>query len=670
MLSASRKRHLFRALFVASLPVTAGFLLYSCSPAGSGGRHDPFARLREAWDAANDPGLMLGEPKPMRELLSRKFLQGESSAPWSDSYWPLQSAGVADRWIDTEAFPPFEIAGDPEDDNREAYDQESGRAIDAAIIAARQLAAGGWLKSWGVSPAEKYDIASGNSDFALTRSELEGYAGNRWTYEKDEIPWGWMGHCHGWAQASIALPAPRHSVLAKNRRTGQSVLMTEGDVRALLTKIASDNGTVEQNRFAGTRCEDRDSDIPRDRNQRIVDAALGVWDDEAHALVREKRASFRAIFHSRFDGGNQGAAPWAVLQRISPAADQPVNPAAADLIWVQGIDWIDWQRQVVSPVVYSVRAASNNSGDNQGTVRPDLVLWAADRKLVGRVLGDDGEWVRGSNGRILVRQEEADAAWRAVMGESIARASNANRDTFAFKSYKECRDINPATFHTTLVNWLGGRRSRTGSAIPARGFVIDLTRTEQVWNQGLWRYESKAGEPTPLEIRQEDGAIRDPFAPARARGTAQIVDFVTRVDFGVENGPFINYSPDDEISRHEVFRYTLEFDADGKLLGGEWHGLASDEAKPLSGTALLKDLNDQASGDGYRWQQAPDFIWGVAAASGNSLRFRDSSVLRASVVEAIHRCSLNAGNDDLMETSLPISGADPVKVKYVPCEIE
>lgn len=669
MIQTFRRRHFFRALRLCSLAVAGGFVVHSCSPAKDGGAQDTPARLRESWDAANDPGLMLGKPRVMQELLSPQLLRGESSPPWSDSYWPLQSAGVADRWIDTGAFPPFEVAGDPQNDTQEAYDDESRRTIDAAILSARDLAARGWADSWGASPAEKYDIAAGNQDFSLTRSELEGYARNRWTYEKDDISWGWMGHCHGWALASIAMPPPRHGVLARSRRTGQAVLFTEGDIRALLTKIASDNATIEPNRFAGTRCEDRDSDIPRDLNRRIVDAALGVWDSNNHALLREKRASFRAIFHSRFDGANEGAAPWAVLQRIRAIGDGPENQGTSSLIWVEGVDWLDWQRKVVSPIIYSVRSVSDSGSG--GRLRRDLVLWAADRKLVGRVLRDDGAWLRGADGRIVVRKQEAEDAWRAAAGERLARVAGSNPGKFAFKSYKECRDINPATFHTTLVNWLGGRQGGNTGGVPARGFVIDLTRTEQVWNQGLWRYQSKAGEPTPLEIEQgEGGLLGDPFAPVRAKGTTRIVDFVTEVDFGVENGPFINYAAEDEISRGQVFRYTLEFNDDGKLLGGEWHGLSGLDEKPLSGAALLADLNAQAGGSGYSWQAAPDFVWGVAASSGNSLRFHDSGVIRASVVEAIHRCSIASGNGSLQQTSLSISGAQPVPVKYVPCDID
>jgi hypothetical protein len=665
-----------RMAFVSSF-VAAAVLTYSCGQSGnpfiSKSGRGPWAKLREAWDAANDPGLMLGVPKTLTELLSQRFLSGESLPPWSDSYWPLQSAGIAERWIDPESFPAFDIAGDPRTESEEAYFSASEKSIEAAVADAANSAAAGWEKSWGISPAEKYDIAAGNADFDLTRSELEAFSSNRWTYEKDDIPWGWMGHCHGWSLASIALPAPRHAVLAHNRRTGQSVLLTEGDIRALLTKIASDNGTSEPNRFAGTRCEDEDSDIPRDHNQRIVDAGLGIWDEQGHSLVRDKRVAFRAIFHSRFDGGNESGLPWAVLQRIGAADDAPGNDVSsgnriADLIWVDGVDWMDWQRKVVAPVVYSVRAAEDNASG--GNIRPDMVLWAADAKLIGRSRRADGEWEVNADGAIVVRRDEADAKWRKVAGSRVANAASATPKKFAFKSYKECRDINPATFHTALVSWLGGRRPNNADTGP-RGFVIDLTRTEQVWNQGLWRYASRAGNPTALQVSSGGQTIKDPYAMVRASGTKQIVDFVTTVSFGVENGPYVSFSEEDEISRDAVFRYTLEFGEDGKLLGGEWHSTGYENTEPLSGEALLRDLNNQVGRSYHSWEGAPDFIWGVPASAGNSLEFRDSAFLKASVIAAIHKCSLaQAGDGNLPEVSLPISGAPPVRLKYVPCEID
>jgi len=164
---------------------------------------------------------------------------------------------------------------------------------------------------------------------------------------------------------------------------------------------------------------------------------------------------------------------------------------------------------------------------------------------------------------------------------------------------------------------------------------MDNARAEQVWNQGIWRYRSQVGELTPLQISLNDGtSIVDPYKAWRAAKSVNIVDVETTVDYGVENGPFLSYGREDEASGAVTFRYTLEFDAAGKLVGGEWHAARSDQ--PLSGAALLEDLRAGIQDRSELWQDAPDFVWGNAAPE---IKFRDSRVLRASVVEALLACS-------------------------------
>ena len=610
---------IFRRLFPVVIPGAILCLLSNCE------RPQPDEKkslLREAWDAANDPGLMLGGKLTYGEISDARNLSGEVIRPWSDSYWPINQGGVARRWIGAAAAPPFSIAGDPHVESDEAYFGAANRSLEKAMNDAASIRERGWLWTWSVSPAEKYDIAAGNEGFDLTRSELDSYISHRRMFEKNDIPWGWMGHCHGWAEASLALPAPERSVLARNRRTGEQVILSAGDVRALVTKIASDNGSATGQRFAGTRCEDESENIPRDRNQRIVDAALGIWDDEKHLLEPASRVSFRAIFHSRFDENQTADYPYAVLSRL-PANGSPA-PGISELIWVQGYSWLDEQRGAAVPVIFSVR------GNGDGNLLPDMVLWAVNQEWIGRRLSDSGEWLADASGNFVSDPDAAARKLLAALGDILVGAANASATKFAFKSFKECRDINPATFHTALLRWIGKASNSVG-----RGFVMDNARAEQVWNQGIWRYRSQVGELTPLQISLNDGtSIVDPYKAWRAAKSVNIVDVETTVDYGVENGPFLSYGREDEASGAVTFRYTLEFDAAGNLVGGEWHAARSDQ--PLSGAALLEDLRAGIQDRSELWQDAPDFVWGNAAPE---IKFRDSRVLRASVVEALLACS-------------------------------
>ncbi len=612
------------------------------------------ASLREGWDAANDPGLMLGGTLNFGEIRRPESLSGSVTKPWSDSYWPLIQGGIARRWISPASAPDFEIAGDPRIESNEAYESEANRSIESAIANATNLRNEGLARTWAVSPAEKYDIAAGNRDFDLTRSELKSYAANRRTYEKHDIPWGWMGHCHGWTEVSLSLAAPRRAVLAHNRQTGERVLFSPGDIRALLTKLASDNESMAETRFAGTRCEDKDNDIPRDRNQRIVDAALGIWDSENESLTRDTRVSFRAIFHSKFDQAQAFAYPYAILARLPKSQQgEPVPPDAAELIWVQGSAWLDQQRETASPQVFSVRRLPD------GQLGPDMILWAKNQAWIGRRITGDGNWVTDANGAIVADVAGARAKLHSALGDELASAANANPDKFAFKSFKECRDLNPATFHTTLVRWLGG-----GANSLKHGFTLDKTRTEQVWNQGVWRFRSRVGDLTPLEVNDAGSRVSDPYRVWRDPSAVAIADVETTVDYGLENGPMVAYSPDDELSGSMTVRYTLEFDSSQRLVGAEWHAVRSDG--PLSGAALLRDLQAGIDERAEGWQEAPDFVWGNTAAP---LKFKDSPVLRARVVEAIHACSTSTAANTGTNRWFPDTNHE-VDIPYISCEID
>ncbi|MBM4251997.1 MAG: hypothetical protein FJ146_08505 [Deltaproteobacteria bacterium] len=64
----------------------------------------------------------------------------------------------------------------------------------------------------------------------------------------------WMGHCHGWALASVVEDAPKHAVMV--HQGDRKVLFTEGDIRGLVTKIWADQ--LPPTKFAATRCNSKD----------------------------------------------------------------------------------------------------------------------------------------------------------------------------------------------------------------------------------------------------------------------------------------------------------------------------------------------------------------------------------------------------------------------------
>ena len=91
-----------------------------------------------------------------------------------------------------------------------------------------------------------------------------------------------------------------------------------------------------------------------------------------------------------------------------------------------------------------------------------------------------------------------------------------------------------------------------------RGFVLDVTREDQVWNQPVYGFESN------IESVENIADIDDPLKQFRAEGTVQIATVTTQVHYALEKGPYVDYdeSNGSNITSKE-YRYTLEIDADG-----------------------------------------------------------------------------------------------------------
>ena len=125
--------------------------------------------------------------------------------------------------------------------------------------------------------------------------------------------------------------------------------------------------------------------------------------------------------------------------------------------------------------------------------------------------------------------------------------SDLERDPAAGES-SSCRDTNAGAFHVVLTNMLGLKK---------KGFVIDRTRSSQVWNQPVWKYESRVEETTSP-------------SPGAALGTVQEVVVSSAVTYTVEIQPQWNALGAKAPSATAQYRYRLELDGNGKIIGGEW----------------------------------------------------------------------------------------------------
>lgn len=174
-----------------------------------------------------------------------------------------------------------------------------------------------------------------------------------------------------------------------------------------------------------------------------------------------------------------------------------------------------------------------------------------------------------------------------------------------------CWDVNPASLHEVLVEQLGKRDV---------GFVLDRTRTGQVWNQPVY-----GATFTISDLKRRD-EIDDIAAAYRSSGSVYVAEVTADVSWvGEPRSPRIVYSPNFErdYSQTSTYTYTLEFDADKKLIGGEWGTLS--KIDPTS--------------------NAPDFLYGFEKGAEptdhlSSTR-KNASLDYSGIVKALFTCSLS-----------------------------
>jgi len=128
----------------------------------------------------------------------------------------------------------------------------------------------------------------------------------------------------------------------------------------------------------------------------------------------------------------------------------------------------------------------------------------------------------------------------------------------------ECDDVNPATFHISLTNWIG---------IQKYPLIVDIHGKEQVWNYPHWKYSvqsrvvSTATEANSLIMGPNSGSVYK-FNPAAA-SFRSVAMTVTHTDaFSAE----IMTAKVDTAKRYKAitYNYLLELNAAGEIIGGEW----------------------------------------------------------------------------------------------------
>jgi hypothetical protein len=180
--------------------------------------------ITDTWPDYNDP--IIFDSRYIynhAQLMTRPEARvSDDKMPWSDTWWPSQSGGVANRWQLGPEFPYFWPAD---------YRTEQKRIMSMSPEDLKQL-----------SPAEKYDIAVGDYTFSLTREVIAS------TTPAAPI---WWGICEGWTGAALSHPEPAPVTIMNP--DGIIVEFGSSDVKGLLAVFYAWEGLKKSTQL-GLRC--------------------------------------------------------------------------------------------------------------------------------------------------------------------------------------------------------------------------------------------------------------------------------------------------------------------------------------------------------------------------------------------------------------------------------
>ncbi len=112
-----------------------------------------------------------------------------------------------------------------------------------------------------------------------------------------------------------------------------------------------------------------------------------------------------------------------------------------------------------------------------------------------------------------------------------------------------CQDVDAGAFHIALANQIG---------ILKEGFIADVTRDQEVWNQPVFAYRSTViSESSEISLTAQAGTVKE-------------VTVLTAMFYGVETSRQWNAHPAERSRDKKQYSYRLQLNAEGDIIGGVW----------------------------------------------------------------------------------------------------
>ncbi len=129
----------------------------------------------------------------------------------------------------------------------------------------------------------------------------------------------------------------------------------------------------------------------------------------------------------------------------------------------------------------------------------------------------------------------------------------------------ECSDVNAGAFHIVLASMIG---------INSHGFVADVDRFNDVWNQPVTSYESTLEGEVSLTPQDLSSGVDRKIHLKTVMTYGEELEFYTPEAEAEGSLSFVSKDPvtgtPRQAFRSKNYEYILELDRSGKIIGGEW----------------------------------------------------------------------------------------------------
>lgn len=527
---------------------------------------------------------------------------GKERLPWIDSYWPTNRKGLVHRWGFVNSY--------KEPNQNTLSDFQLGAFFSTQELALNQTDD---IVSVNLSPAEKFDILYRQkkglpiSNVAANLPALEAIDQKQREFVNGTLDMGAIVETkRTWAKEYLSALSG-----TSNSTSASSPMTTEG-LKNWLAKASN-----PRLQFPGTK-EGIDwswegichgwaiASLMAEEPKHAVRVALPT-EDGTDKFLYFMEGDIRALL-SRAWAEDAGAGKFFVGRRCNKNTNDPAL----------GVPTNEEGRAISGSLDYQLKDGSYR--ESPFTIVQDYPLNDGTSALYRIIL--EKRWTEeGPRFAYLINRDIGSPKARYVLSfnekEAFAIVESDQTDEKESRAVKGvelygCWDVNPASFHTLLVKNIGERNT---------GVVMDRSQEGQVWNQPVGRADFQIGE---LQLSEELGND-DKGHHYRAPGTVYIAKVEAKLKWGQEpsNASFTYVKDgrdlDQTYNASSSYSYTLEFDKNKRLIGGEWG-----------------DLTNLASP-----KHNPDFVYGYkkkAEPSLNQNRYIKEGY--EGIIKKLHACSL------------------------------